>query len=56
MMRKSDDTNGPETFRAERVEAIKRAIAEGRFEINAEAIAERMLDSARELIRREENR
>lgn len=34
-----------------RVQAIKDAIAEGRFKINPEVIADRLLDTARELIR-----
>lgn len=33
-----------------RVAEIKRAIAEGRFSINAGAIADRLIDSARELV------
>ena len=38
-------------FDVERVEKIKLAIAEGRFTINAEAIAERLITSATELVR-----
>ena len=37
-------------FDALRVEDIKQAIAEGRFSINPEAIASRLIDSAKELI------
>ncbi|HJW26022.1 MAG TPA: flagellar biosynthesis anti-sigma factor FlgM [Rhodocyclaceae bacterium] len=33
-----------------RVSEIKRAIAEGRFTINAGAIADRLIDTARELV------
>lgn len=33
-----------------KVDQIKRAIAEGRFSINADAIADRLIDSARELV------
>lgn len=33
-----------------RIEEIKRAIAEGQFKINSGAIADRLLDSARELL------
>lgn len=33
-----------------RVQEIRQAIAEGRFEINASAIADRLINSARELI------
>lgn len=35
---------------AARVQAIRQAISEGRFQINPEAIADRLLESARELI------
>ncbi len=37
-------------FDAKRVAEIKQAIAEGRFTINAEAIADRLIESASELI------
>lgn len=37
-------------FDSARVQEIKQAIAEGRFAINAGAIADRLLDSARDLI------
>lgn len=33
-----------------RVQEIRQAIAEGRFEINASAIADRLISSARELV------
>ena len=33
-----------------RVQEIKQAIAEGRFKINPEAIADRLIESARELV------
>lgn len=33
-----------------RVQEIKQAISEGRFKINPEAIAERLIESARELV------
>lgn len=33
-----------------RVQEIRRAITEGRFEINASAIADRLISSARELV------
>lgn len=33
-----------------RIEEIKQAISEGRFKINPEAIADRLIESARELI------
>jgi len=37
-------------FDASRVAEIKQAIAEGRFTINAEAVADRLIESASELI------
>jgi negative regulator of flagellin synthesis FlgM len=37
-------------FDADRVEAIKAAISEGRLQINPEAIADKLLASARELL------
>lgn len=43
-------TEGQASVDSARVEEIKQAIAEGRFPINAGAIAERLIDSARELI------
>jgi negative regulator of flagellin synthesis FlgM len=39
-----------------RVEAIKQAITEGRFKINPEAIAERLLDTTRELLQHAKGR
>ena len=39
-----------EVFDAAKVDAIKQAIAEGRFTINADAIAERLITSAKELL------
>jgi negative regulator of flagellin synthesis FlgM len=35
---------------AARVQAIRQAISEGRFQVNAEAVADRLIESARELI------
>lgn len=46
-LRASDDEH---SFDAARVSEIKKAIAEGRFSINAEAIADRLITSAKELI------
>jgi hypothetical protein len=40
----------PDVFREARVEAVKRALGEGRFEIDAEAIADRMLEAAKALV------
>lgn len=36
---------------AAKVESIKRAIAEGRFRVNPEAVADRLLDTVKSLIR-----
>jgi negative regulator of flagellin synthesis FlgM len=40
------------SFDAARVEAIKTAMREGRFAVNADAVAEKLLDSVRELLRK----
>lgn len=37
---------------AARIQEIKQAISEGRFTINADAIADRLIDSARDLVNR----
>jgi negative regulator of flagellin synthesis FlgM len=39
-------------FDASRVEAIKGAMREGRFTVNLEAVADKLLDSVRELLRK----
>ena len=39
-------------FDASRVENIKNAMREGRFKVNAEAVADKLLDSVRELLRK----
>jgi negative regulator of flagellin synthesis FlgM len=39
-------------FDAARVEQIKDAMREGRFKVNAEAVADKLLDSVRELLRK----
>jgi negative regulator of flagellin synthesis FlgM len=39
-------------FDAARVESIKTAIREGRFTVNPEAVADKLLDSVRELLRK----
>jgi negative regulator of flagellin synthesis FlgM len=39
-------------FDASRVDAIKGAMREGRFTVNPEAVADRLLDSVRELLRK----
>ena len=43
------------TFDAGRVQEIKQAIAEGKFSINAGAIADRLIASARELVDSRQN-
>lgn len=39
-----------EVFNAEKVEAMKAAIASGSFQVNAEAIADKMLSNAAEML------
>ena len=46
-LRASDDGS---VFDAARVSEIKQAISEGRFSINPEAIADRLITSAKELV------
>ena len=46
-MRTSGDTSGSEVFRVERIEAIRHAISAGEYRIDAAAIADCMLQSAR---------
>src|SRR3990167_5341250 len=41
---------GSEVFNTEKVEAMKQAIANGTFEVNAEAIADKMLANAAEML------
>ena len=43
-------SGGGEPVNAARVQEIRQAIAEGRFQINADAIADRLIESARELL------
>lgn len=43
--------SGGEAIDAARVAEIKQAIAEGRFQINPEVIADRLLETVRELLR-----
>ena len=50
-MRISGGTSSSEAIRVERVEAIKRAISAGQYQIDPAAIADRMLESARAEIR-----
>jgi len=48
-------TENEPAFDAGRVEEIKQAITEGRFSINAGAIADRLIASARELVDSQQN-
>ena len=41
---------GNDVFNAEKVEAMKAAIADGSFKVNAEAIADKMLANAAEML------
>jgi negative regulator of flagellin synthesis FlgM len=41
---------GSEVFNTEKVDAMKQAIANGTFEVNAEAIADKMLANAAEML------
>lgn len=41
---------GSEVFNAEKVESMKQAIASGTFQVNAEAIADKMLSNAAEML------
>lgn len=43
-------SDGEQSFDAARVSEIKQAISEGRFAINASAIADRLITSAKELV------
>lgn len=43
-------SDGEQSFDAARVSEIKQAISEGRFAINAGAIADRLITSAKELV------
>ena len=47
---RATETDDAPVFDAARVTEIKQAIAEGRFSINAGAIADRLITSARELV------
>ena len=42
--------SGGEVFNSEKVEAMKAAIADGSFQVNAEAIADKMLSNAAEML------
>jgi negative regulator of flagellin synthesis FlgM len=42
--------SGTKEFDAAKVEAIKQAIREGRFTVNADAVADRLLDSVKQML------
>jgi negative regulator of flagellin synthesis FlgM len=42
--------SGSDVFNTEKVEAMKSAIADGSFKVNAEAIADKMLSNAAEML------
>lgn len=46
----STGSGGSDVFNAEKVEAMKQAIANGTFQVNAEAIADKMLANAAEML------
>lgn len=46
----SSTASGNEVFNAEKVESMKAAIANGSFQVNAEAIADKMLSNAAEML------
>lgn len=46
----STGSGGSEVFNTEKVEAMKAAIANGNFQVNAEAIADKMLSNAAEML------
>ena len=50
-MRKPGDRAIPDFIRTARLEALKRAVNEGRYHIDSGAIADRLLDEARRHIR-----
>ena len=43
-------SSGSDVFNSEKVEAMKQAIADGSFQVNAEAIADKMLSNAAEML------
>lgn len=51
MLHKVADTEAP--FNAEKVAEIRQAIAEGRFQINPERIAEGLIDNVRDMLARD---
>ena len=50
-MRKPGDKMTPAMTHAARVEALKRAVREGRYPVDSAAVADRMLEQARETVR-----
>jgi negative regulator of flagellin synthesis FlgM len=49
-------SSGSDVFNAEKVEAMKLSIANGTFQVNAEAIADKMLSNAAEMLSGSTNR
>jgi negative regulator of flagellin synthesis FlgM len=49
-------SGGSDVFNAEKVEAMKLSIANGTFQVNAEAIADKMLSNAAEMLSGSANR
>ncbi|MEO7402659.1 MAG: flagellar biosynthesis anti-sigma factor FlgM [Burkholderiales bacterium] len=45
-----------EGFDTTKVEAIKQAISEGKFKVNADAVADKLLENVRDLLGRKESR
>lgn len=50
----SQGVNTPPVNQA-RIQEIKQAISEGRFQINPDAIADRLIDSAKDLVKHNKN-
>lgn len=46
----ASSAGGGDVFNAEKVEAMKQAIASGTFQVNAEVIADKMLSNAAEML------
>ena len=50
-MQKPADKSAETMVRTARVEALKRAVSEGRYYVDCAAIADRLLEAARETVR-----
>ena len=46
----ASSTSGSDVFNANKVESMRNAIANGTFEVNAEAIADKLLSNAAEML------